>query len=60
MAAGGAMPVIFISYSHKDEPEKPGEDEVAWLSYVQSFLTVAVKRGTFEVWVDRHIIGGGD
>jgi hypothetical protein len=31
-------PVIFISYAHADEPDKPAESEVQWLSFVQSFL----------------------
>jgi hypothetical protein len=25
-------PLIVISYAHADEPEKPAEDEVKWLS----------------------------
>jgi len=56
MTGGSAKPVIFISYSHKDEPDKPGE--VPWLDYVQSFLAPAVKNGVFEVWVDQHTKGG--
>lgn len=58
MTGGSAKPVIFISYSHKDEPDNPGDGEVAWLSYVQSFLAPAVKNGVFEVWVDKHKKGG--
>lgn len=53
-------PVIFISYSHLDEPEHPGADEVKWLTFVQRFLRPAVKDGRFEVWVDRHMAGGAD
>jgi hypothetical protein len=51
-------PVIFISYSHKDEPEKPAADEVAWLTFVQSFLAPVVKVGIFDIWVDEHLHGG--
>ena len=28
-------PVIFISYSHKDEPEHPTDGEIQWLSFVR-------------------------
>jgi hypothetical protein len=54
-----AKPIIFISYSHKDEPEKPGPDEMQWLTYVQSFLVPVVRQGVFELWVDEHTPGGG-
>jgi hypothetical protein len=57
MADGTAKPVIFISYSHKDEPDKPGPDEVAWLTFVQSFLAPVVKVGIFDLWVDEHLHG---
>lgn len=58
MSDGSAKPVIFISYSHKDEPDKPGPDEVAWLTFVQSFLAPVVKVGIFDIWVDQHLHGG--
>jgi tetratricopeptide (TPR) repeat protein len=54
-------PVIFISYSHKDEPDQflqPGE--VQWLSYVKSFLEPAAAHGCLELWDDRQIDGGGN
>jgi hypothetical protein len=51
-------PVIFISYAHLDEPEKPRGDEVAWLSFVMKFLRPAVKSGEFAVWDDRAMPGG--
>jgi hypothetical protein len=51
-------PVIFISYSHKDEPQNPAPDEVAWLTFVQSFLAPVVKVGIFDIWVDEHLHGG--
>jgi hypothetical protein len=53
-------PIIFISYSHKDEPDQflePGE--VRWLTYVRSFLEPAATNGLVEVWDDRRIDGGG-
>lgn len=58
MANGSTKPVIFISFSHKDEPEKPGPDEMAWLTFVQSFLAPVVKVGIFDIWVDEHLHGG--
>jgi hypothetical protein len=53
-------PVIFISYSHKDEPEKPRDGEVQWLSFVRTYLQPAVKHGIFDLWVDQHMPGGVD
>src|SRR5271170_6745608 len=50
-------PIIFISYAHKDEPERP-EPGFQWLTYVQSFLQPAVKGGIFQLWVDRQMTGG--
>jgi len=40
-----AKPLIFISYAHLDEPEKPRGEEVAWLTFVMKFLHTAVKSG---------------
>jgi hypothetical protein len=51
-------PIIFISYAHLDEPEKPSEGEVKWLTYVQSFLRPALTSGIFDIWVDRLMPGG--
>ena len=31
-------PLIFISYAHADEPERPAEGEVKWLSFVTGYL----------------------
>jgi hypothetical protein len=53
-------PVIFISYSHKDEPEHPRDGEVQWLSFVRTYLQPAVKHGIFDLWVDRSMSGGAD
>jgi hypothetical protein len=55
-----AKPIIFISYAHADEPEKPADGEVQWLSFVMRFLNPAVKSGIFDVWADRRIAGGAD
>ena len=60
MADGTAKPVIFISYSHKDEPEHPRDGEIQWLSFVRTFLQPAVKHGVFDLWVDQHMPGGAD
>ena len=58
MVDGTAKPVIFISYSHLDEPEKPGDGEVRWLSFVQKFLRPLEKHGILKTWDDRRIRGG--
>jgi tetratricopeptide (TPR) repeat protein len=54
------LPTIFISYSHKDEPEHPRDGEVQWLSFVRTYLQPAVKHGVFSLWDDRHMTGGED
>ena len=60
MADGTAKPVIFISYSHKDEPEHPRDGEVQWLSFVRTYLQPAIKNGIFDLFVDEHLSGGDD
>jgi tetratricopeptide (TPR) repeat protein len=60
MADGGAKPIVFISYSHKDEPEHPRDGEIQWLSFVRTYLQPAVKHGVFDLWVDQHMPGGTD
>jgi hypothetical protein len=55
-----SKPIIFISYSHRDEPENPKEGEVSWLSFVRTFLQPAVKHGIFDLWVDRNMPGSAD
>ncbi|MCP5365525.1 MAG: toll/interleukin-1 receptor domain-containing protein [Hyphomicrobiales bacterium] len=55
------MAEIFISYSHKDEPDPnlhPGKE--AWLTFIKSHLEPAVAHDQFEVWDDRRIYGGGN
>jgi hypothetical protein len=53
-------PILFISYSHLDEPESPGEGEVRWLSFVVGHLRPAEKHGAVEIWLDRLMEGGAD
>jgi hypothetical protein len=53
-------PIIFISYSQLDEPERPADGEVQWLSFVRRSLQPAVKYGVFDLFVDRGMIGGED
>jgi hypothetical protein len=60
MSPASTKPVIFISYAHADEPDKPAEGEVQWLSFVRRSLQPAVKDGIIELWVDREMIGGAD
>jgi hypothetical protein len=60
MSGETAKPVIFISYSHKDEPEQENDGKVQWLSFVRTYLQPAVKHGIFDLWVDRHMLGGAD
>src|SRR5271166_4044626 len=55
-----AKPVIFISYAHLDEPEKPADGEIKWLSFVERYLRPAEKHGAVEIWVDRLMRGGDD
>jgi hypothetical protein len=58
MVMGLPKPIIFISYSHKDEPEHPGEGETQWLSLVRTCLQPAVKHGVVNLWCDPHEDGG--
>src|SRR5271165_454984 len=51
-------PIIFISYAHADEPERPAEGEIKWLSFVTGYLRPAVKHGAVDIWVDRLMRGG--
>jgi hypothetical protein len=61
MATGAEKPSIFISYSHKDEPDpvlQPAADR--WLTFVTSHLGPAQAHGHLKTWDDRAIEGGGD
>jgi hypothetical protein len=51
-------PIIFISYAHEDEPEKPAEGDIKWLSFVTGFLRPAMKQGAVDIWIDRLMRGG--
>ncbi len=53
-------PLIVISYAHADEPEKPAEGEVKWLSFVTGYLRPAIKHGAVDLWLDRLMPGGAD
>ena len=53
-------PVVFISYSHQDEPNHPHDGQDRWFSYVKSHLNPLVESGLIDIWHDRHIEGGAD
>src|SRR5271166_6628640 len=53
-------PLIVISYAHEDEPEKPAEGEVKWLSFVTGYLRPAIKHSAVDLWLDRLMPGGAD
>ncbi|HTZ68949.1 MAG TPA: toll/interleukin-1 receptor domain-containing protein, partial [Roseiarcus sp.] len=53
-------PLIVISYAHADEPERPAEGEVKWLSFVTGYLKPAIKHGAVDLWLDRLMPGGTD
>jgi len=55
-----SKPVIFISYSHKDEPDHPRDGEVKWRTFVTDYLQPAVKFGIVDIWVDQQLEGGDD
>jgi tetratricopeptide (TPR) repeat protein len=60
MTTGQIKPVIFISYAHADEPEKPRGDDVQWLTFVLGHLRPAAKQGAIDLWVDTLMRGGDD
>ena len=45
-------PLIVISCAHADEPERPAEGEVKWLSFVTGYLRPAIKHGAVELWIE--------
>ena len=49
MSSDSAKPIIFLSYAHLDEPEKPRGEEIQWLTFVMKFLRPAVKIGRAHV-----------
>src|SRR5208283_3590292 len=60
MANQSPKPLIVISYAHADEPERPAEGEVKWLSFVTGYLKPAIKHDAVELWLDRLLPGGDD
>jgi TIR domain len=60
MSSDSIKPIIFISYAHADEPEKPRGEEIQWYSLVRKFLRAGERRGFFEIWVDAEMMGGDD
>ena len=60
MPTESGKPLIVISYAHADEPEKPAEGEVKWLSFVTGYLRPAIKHGAVDLWLDRLMPGGAD
>jgi hypothetical protein len=46
-----SRPLVFISYSHKDE---------IWKDQIVTHLNVAQQQNIIEIWDDRRIEGGGD
>jgi len=52
MPAPPHKPIIFLSYAQADEPEKPFDGEVKWLSFVTGHLRAAVEIGVFEIWAE--------
>ena len=47
-----SKPIIFISYAPADEPEKPADGEVKWLSFVTGHLRAAEEIGALEIWTE--------
>ena len=47
-----SKPIIFISYAPADEPEKPVDGEVKWLSFVTGHLRAAEEIGALEIWTE--------
>jgi hypothetical protein len=42
-------PIVFISYAREDEPERPAEGEIKWLSLVTECLGPAEQVGVFDM-----------
>ena len=50
--------IVFISYAHADERERPADDEVKCLSFVTGYLRAAVKHDAIEILVDTLLRAG--
>lgn len=59
MSPASTKPVIFISYSHKDEPERAPEGDIHWLVEILSYLAPAAN-GVIQLWTDEDMAGGVD
>jgi hypothetical protein len=55
-----AAPLIFVSYSHKDEPLELSAYQVQWHSYVMRFLKSAFPAAELSPWSDQNILGSQD
>jgi hypothetical protein len=51
---------LFVSYSHADEPERPRDGEVQWLTFVLGYLRAALRGAEVEIFTDRGLAGGAD
>lgn len=50
MTLDNAKPLVFISYSHKDDPDQfLTAGAWSWLEYVKSHLEVAVAQNQFKI-----------
>jgi hypothetical protein len=52
-------PLVYISYTHADEPESSADGDARWLTFVLQFLQPAMKRGVFDAFWDYRQIGPG-
>ncbi len=60
MPTQSRKPLVYISYSHADEPDTNARGKIKWLSFVISFLQPATKHGVFEISTDRVMTGGAE
>jgi hypothetical protein len=47
-----SKPIVLISYAPADEPERPADGEVRWLSLVIAHLRAANEIGALETWTE--------
>jgi len=55
-----SAPIVFISYAREDEPEKPDDGKVRWLSFVKEYLQSAHEDGAIQIWTDQLMPGGAN
>ncbi len=53
-------PLIVISYAPADEPDKPAEGELKWMSFVTDHLLAALPWGAVDLWIDRLTPDGAE